>query len=157
MIKFILLTNSSSALISWTIYSFCLLFKINRFLARSFASNSHSSELKKFKLFRSRLHRSLKRSFWRHRLRLPTTNLLMLYNRDFGNRSLTILKTWPSQRSLHWLKVKYMVVRLVRLNTFFMVIFCCNAILRIRRRNNRSKVLIFFSVHAWQRPCFATV
>ena len=107
-----------------------------------FATNSNSSDLI-FKLFRSRLHTSLKHNFGRPRLRLPTTNLP--YNRDFGIRSALILRTWPSQRSLRWLRVKYIVVRLVRLNTSSLVVFYCHAILRIRQGRRRWNLLFFFS------------
>ena len=83
------------------------------------------------KLLKSRLHTSLENNFGQPRSRLPTTN--SLYNRYFGVRSAPVLRTWPSQRSLRWLRVKCMVVRLARLNTSSLVIFCCHAILRMRR------------------------
>ena len=70
---------------------------------------------------------------------------LLYINRNFGIRSAFILRIWPSQRSLRWLRLKYIVVRQVRLNTSSLVIFCCHVIPRMRRRHRRWKVLIFFS------------
>ena len=94
---------------------------VDLYLALSFASNSNSSHLI-VKLFRSRLHTSLKRNFGRPRLRLPTTN--SPYNWDFGIRSAPILRTWPRQQSLRWLRIKYMVVRLERLLVGDLVLPC---------------------------------
>ena len=118
------------------------MYKEDRHLSRSLSSSSHLS-VSTFKLFRSRLHTSLKRSVCRPRLRVPSTS--SLYSIDFGILSSPILRTWPSQRSLRWLRVKYIVVSPVRLNTSSLVIFCCHRILRIRRRQRRWKVLIFFT------------
>ena len=61
-------------LFSLSLSLFCT---VDHHLARSSASNFHSPVVI-FKLFRSRLHTSLKRSFGQPRLRLPTTN--SIYN-----------------------------------------------------------------------------
>lgn len=99
-----------------------------------------------FKLIKSRLQTSLRRSFGRPRLLLQTTN--SLYN--FGIRSSPILRTWSSQQSLLWLRVKHMVVKVVMSQHFLIG----DLILKIRRRHRRYWCLL---LRSRQRSRFVTV
>ena len=93
-------------------------------------------------VFRSGLQNSLKRSFGRPRLRLPTTNTP--YNKYFWVRSSPNLRKWPSKQSLPLLRVKYIVVQLVGLNTSYFIIYCCHNILWIRRKLTAHKTTLMF-------------
>ena len=123
---------------NWFSLSLRLLYKEDRHFSLSLASSSNLS-VPTSKLFRSRLQKSLKSNIGRPRLFLPSN--ISMYSRDFVAHSQSMTKS----ANLRWLRVKFIIASLVRLNTSTLVISCCHIIQKIRRRHRRWKILIYFS------------
>ena len=117
-------------------FSFSLLWTVDRQLARSFASNSYSSVLMLSFLCCACIRPK----------KVVLGNLGCVCQRPTRHTlGFALHQSIEHDRILRWRRVECMVIRLVRLKTSLLVIFCCHAILKIRHKHRKWKVFIFFS------------